>query len=276
MPKPTNPNSRKQNEPPNIFRIEQRLPFLLDNFNDSPTSHSIPTEQRRIKAFPDLPDFSASDSEGERSADTDGEEEEEEEYYSSEDERVEGNESTFRLSFKRFDMNQTSPRHEQNGDEDKGSQYVSLHLHKQTPFISFTYPAIPRYRDATYTAPHHTFTLYKQSIFPRHLIHSHSLLPIHLIRGLQNVQLKLFPPTEFFYWTLIMSGGGHFAAAVFDNRTGEIVVHKTFHRYITRRGQGGVQSALDQSKGNAKSAGATIRRYNEAALEKVALYEKER
>ncbi|POM74967.1 C2h2 finger and Ankyrin domain containing hypothetical protein, partial [Phytophthora palmivora] len=41
--------------------------------------------------------------------------------------------------------------------------------------------------------------------------------------------------------------------------------HKTFQRYTTRRKQGGAQSASDAS-GKAKSAGATLRRYNEAAL----------
>ena len=66
-------------------------------------------------------------------------------------------------------------------------------------------------------------------------------------------------------WAVLMSGGGHFAAAVFENR--RIVVSKTFHRYTTRRKQGGSQSANDQAKGKAKSAGAALRRYNERALE---------
>jgi len=47
-----------------------------------------------------------------------------------------------------------------------------------------------------------------------------------------------------------------------------VLEHKTFHRYTTRRKQGGSQSANDSAKGNAHSAGSSLRRYNEAALTK--------
>ena len=48
-----------------------------------------------------------------------------------------------------------------------------------------------------------------------------------------------------------------------------MVVHKTFHRYVVRAKRGTAQSARD-SQGNApKSAGASLRRYNEAALTQV-------
>ncbi|KAI9719593.1 MAG: hypothetical protein M1812_003364 [Candelaria pacifica] len=79
---------------------------------------------------------------------------------------------------------------------------------------------------------------------------------------------------------LCMVGGGHFAgmivslapklskrAAGGDERQATVLAHKTFHRYTTRRKQGGAQSANDSAKGAAHSAGASIRRYNEAALE---------
>ena len=66
--------------------------------------------------------------------------------------------------------------------------------------------------------------------------------------------------------TIILVSSGHFAGAVFDCKTGQPVVHKSFHRYTTRRKQGGAQSSNDKSKGKAKSAGAGIRRYNEQAL----------
>ncbi|KAF8323503.1 uncharacterized protein EI90DRAFT_3076857 [Cantharellus anzutake] len=46
----------------------------------------------------------------------------------------------------------------------------------------------------------------------------------------------------------------------------EIVAHKTFHRYTTRRKQGGSQSINDNAKGHAKSAGAMLRRYGEQSL----------
>ena len=77
---------------------------------------------------------------------------------------------------------------------------------------------------------------------------------------------------------MCMIGGGHFAAMVVSlapkagkRQGGEreavaVLEHKTFHRYTTRRKQGGSQSANDNSKGNAHSAGASIRRHNEAML----------
>ncbi|OIW30910.1 hypothetical protein CONLIGDRAFT_630815 [Coniochaeta ligniaria NRRL 30616] len=80
---------------------------------------------------------------------------------------------------------------------------------------------------------------------------------------------------------LCMIGGGHFAAMVVSlaprqskhgsssgplNREATVLAHKTFHRYTTRRKQGGSQSANDNAKGAAHSAGAGIRRYNEQAL----------
>ncbi|KAI0173782.1 hypothetical protein BJ166DRAFT_510264 [Pestalotiopsis sp. NC0098] len=80
---------------------------------------------------------------------------------------------------------------------------------------------------------------------------------------------------------LCMIGGGHFAAMIVSlaprqtkhgatsgplNREATVLAHKTFHRYTTRRKQGGSQSANDNAKGNAHSAGSSIRRYNEQAL----------
>ncbi|KAI0859058.1 hypothetical protein F4860DRAFT_281845 [Xylaria cubensis] len=82
------------------------------------------------------------------------------------------------------------------------------------------------------------------------------------------------------HFFLCMIGGGHFAAMVVSlaprqtkhgsvgpmNREATVLAHKTFHRYTTRRKQGGSQSANDNAKGNAHSAGSSIRRYNEQAL----------
>ncbi|KAI9193746.1 uncharacterized protein BJ171DRAFT_524418 [Polychytrium aggregatum] len=85
--------------------------------------------------------------------------------------------------------------------------------------------------------------------------------PAKCLKQLQEYQSKQ-PVT----WTLIMLGSGHFAGAVFDCKTGKALVHKTLHRYTTRRKQGGAQSSNDNSKGKAKSAGAQLRRYNEMAL----------
>jgi len=79
---------------------------------------------------------------------------------------------------------------------------------------------------------------------------------------------------------LCMIGGGHFAAMVVSlapkqsksggtgplTREATVLAHKTFHRYTTRRKQGGAQSANDSAKGAAHSAGSSLRRYNEQAL----------
>ncbi|KZS94374.1 hypothetical protein SISNIDRAFT_478213 [Sistotremastrum niveocremeum HHB9708] len=95
-------------------------------------------------------------------------------------------------------------------------------------------------------------------------------------------------------WSMFMVAGGHFAGLVVrvcppdeqyksededavaiakkkrkpppPKPDFEILHHKTFHRYTTRRKQGGSQSTNDKAKGNAKSAGATLRRYGEQAL----------
>ena len=50
------------------------------------------------------------------------------------------------------------------------------------------------------------------------------------------------------------------------SREATVLAHKTFHRYTTRRKQGGSQSANDSAKGAAHSAGSSLRRYNEQAL----------
>ena len=80
------------------------------------------------------------------------------------------------------------------------------------------------------------------------------------------------------HYFLCMIGGGHFAAMLVsltpkltkkygvEDRSATVIAHKTFHRYTTRRKQGGAQSANDNAKGNAHSAGSSIRRYNEGAL----------
>ena len=79
---------------------------------------------------------------------------------------------------------------------------------------------------------------------------------------------------------LCMIGGGHFAGMIVslapkigkqsagtEQRQALVIAHKTFHRYTTRRKQGGAQSSNDSAKGAAHSAGSSLRRYNEVALE---------
>ncbi|KAH1016797.1 hypothetical protein HUJ04_007966 [Dendroctonus ponderosae] len=101
---------------------------------------------------------------------------------------------------------------------------------------------------------------------------------ISLYRGVLLVDKKEEISTVNFYqrykdkcglnkqWAIIMLGGGHFAAAIFNGLSP--ILHKTFHCYTVRSGQGGTQSGKDGKSGGShpKSAGASLRRYNEQAL----------
>ncbi|KFV63392.1 Ankyrin repeat and zinc finger domain-containing protein 1 [Dryobates pubescens] len=83
--------------------------------------------------------------------------------------------------------------------------------------------------------------------------------PAELMKSLQSFNTSTC-------WVVLMMGGGHFAGAVF--RGPEMQEHKTFHRYTVRARQGTAQGLRDaQTPGSApRSAGASLRRYNEAAL----------
>lgn len=65
---------------------------------------------------------------------------------------------------------------------------------------------------------------------------------------------------------IVMAGGGHFAAGIFDFKTSRLLKHKTFHRYTVRKGQGGSQSTKDSQGKNIKSAGSWLRRQGEIKL----------
>ncbi|XP_067943431.1 tRNA endonuclease ANKZF1-like isoform X3 [Watersipora subatra] len=65
-------------------------------------------------------------------------------------------------------------------------------------------------------------------------------------------------------WIIAMMAGGHFAIAVFEGD--KVIEHKTFHRYVVRAKCGTSQSQHDKKGSHAQSAGANLRRYNEAAL----------
>ena len=76
-------------------------------------------------------------------------------------------------------------------------------------------------------------------------------------------------PSHSFRWLIVLYTSGRFAAGIFDN--GTPIQTKTFARYTTRRKQGGSQAKHDGGKGGAgkaKSAGASMRRRNEAELHK--------
>ncbi|EEP79366.1 conserved hypothetical protein [Uncinocarpus reesii 1704] len=103
----------------------------------------------------------------------------------------------------------------------------------------------------------------------------------HSNKAPQNAPLNNAPRNQAQKYFLCMIGGGHFAAMIvsaaseinknasgLEERKPTVIAHRSFHRYTTRRKQGGSQSANDAAKGAAHSAGSSLRRYNEAALEK--------
>jgi hypothetical protein len=70
---------------------------------------------------------------------------------------------------------------------------------------------------------------------------------------------------------VVLAKGGHYAAAILDMTTAPLPTathHATAHRYVVRAKAGGRQSAKDGAGGKTiKSAGSSLRRYNEAALD---------
>lgn len=132
------------------------------------------------------------------------------------------------------------------------------------------------------------FGIYKAMFTPEELSKEDSIVETIKMRQLAPIAMPKpnkdgTPPVAYTgpHIFLCMIGGGHFAAMVVSlaprqskhasstgpmNREATVLAHKTFHRYTTRRKQGGSQSANDNAKGAAHSAGAGIRRYNEQAL----------
>lgn len=147
------------------------------------------------------------------------------------------------------------------------------------PLMWFDSPKLP---DKTY------FGIYRALFTAEELEHESAIIDAIRQRQLPPISMPKLakdgnavpPPYNGRHIFLCMIGGGHFAAMVVClapkqskhgsagplNREAVVLAHKTFHRYTTRRKQGGSQSANDNAKGAAHSAGASLRRYNEQAL----------
>ncbi|KAH8662349.1 hypothetical protein BX600DRAFT_437747 [Xylariales sp. PMI_506] len=166
------------------------------------------------------------------------------------------------------------------GDDDEGA--VSKRTTRRggtPPLLWFSSPALPT---------HHYFGIYRAIFTPEEAKDEGKLVEVVKKKQLEpipapkpgadgNLPIASYKGPHIF---LCMIGGGHFAAMVVSlaprqtkhassgplNREATVLAHKTFHRYTTRRKQGGSQSANDNAKGNAHSAGSSIRRYNEQAL----------
>lgn len=149
------------------------------------------------------------------------------------------------------------------------------------PLVWFTSPQLPE---------NHYYGIYRAIFTNEELatedkildaVKSRQLDPISMPKPLTNKDGTMGPSAATYtgrHIFMCMIGGGHFAAMVVSlapkkskssaplNREATVLAHKTFHRYTTRRKQGGSQSANDNAKGTAHSAGSSLRRYNEQAL----------
>ncbi len=137
------------------------------------------------------------------------------------------------------------------------------HLNTKSGYIYFRSTVLPQGK---------VFGVYKCLFSTSQLLHA----PLEHLRSLGRPQ-----PAKS---ALFMLGGGHFAGAIVSHaaksikgnpphakespqeQAVDVVISKTFHRYTTRKKQGGSQSASDNARGKANSAGSSIRRYNEQAL----------
>lgn len=154
---------------------------------------------------------------------------------------------------------------ENNGNEDE--KFVS-HMNTHSPFVFTRSPLLDQSKG---------FGIYKA------LFSEDTLLKGTIIESLKE---STSDKHRLGLSVLLMIGGGHFAGAVISHTPKNIkgnapsktesrqeqmvnvLASKTFHRYTTRRKQGGSQSASDNARGKANSAGSSIRRYNEQALQK--------
>ncbi|XP_024534796.1 ankyrin repeat and zinc finger domain-containing protein 1-like [Selaginella moellendorffii] len=81
-------------------------------------------------------------------------------------------------------------------------------------------------------------------------------------------RLKSLVSSPKLVWVVLLAVGGHFAGVVVDIKTGVVQAHQTYHRYVVRAKAGGKQANRDATGRAPKSAGASLRRYNEMALQK--------
>ncbi|KOH00903.1 Vms1p [Saccharomyces eubayanus] len=147
--------------------------------------------------------------------------------------------------------------------EDESS--VVSHLNTQSPYIFFKSSTLPK---------NEVLGIYK-SVFSKASLSK----PYEALDSWNSQESSSMAISALF-----MVGGGHFAGAIVSHhrlnvkgnahkknetlieQAVNLLEHKTFHRYTTRRKQGGSQSAMDNAKGKANSAGSALRRYNETAL----------
>lgn len=154
---------------------------------------------------------------------------------------------------------------QKNGTEDDEEEEAISYLNTNSPFIFFKSSLISQEK---------VFGVYKSVFTEQQLLEN----PLETLNSFSK------DPIRSKKSALFMIGGGHFAGAIISHvpknikgnaanfketkqeQMSNIIESKTFHRYTTRKKQGGSQSASDNARGKANSAGSSIRRYNEQAL----------
>ncbi|TEA12814.1 VMS1-like protein [Colletotrichum sidae] len=197
---------------------------------------------------------------------------------SDEDEDDAGRKETTLKALLKKQANLAEKRNSPTPDEADGEDGTSPRQGKgKPPLVWFTSSVLPQ---------NNYFGVYRAILSGEDLRDETKLVDVIRRKQLEPLSIPRVPkdgplPTVAYkgpHFFLCMIGGGHFAAMVVSlaprqnkssgalNREATVLAHKTFHRYTTRRKQGGSQSANDNAKGAAHSAGSSLRRYNEQAL----------
>eukprot|EP00126_Sphaerothecum_destruens_P008298 Sdes_comp20168_c0_seq1m13336 len=151
---------------------------------------------------------------------------------------------------------------------DEDSQTFSS---KQTPASLFNFPSsqillkssssqlyFSVYRTILSERSKSTLSSAPSQVLPAHIRHFFSNFRIAPSHEMSEAKPQVI-------WGIFMCSSGHFAGGFFEQ--GNLIASKTFHRYVVRKKRGTSQSFHDNSTGGkAKSAGASLRRYNEAAF----------
>ena len=133
------------------------------------------------------------------------------------------------------------------------------HLNTKSPFILFGSPLVPADK---------AIGVYKAVFSPSQL--NNPTENLHFPKtgksALFMIEVAILPVPLFPTHAKHSRGNAPTTKESIQEQAVDIIQSKTFHRYTTRRKQGGSQSASDNARGKANSAGSSIRRYNEQAL----------
>jgi hypothetical protein len=85
--------------------------------------------------------------------------------------------------------------------------------------------------------PQHRIGIYKQLALPQRLSRRHQPTPQEMAHATEQVLAWLWKPrllpssVHKVYWSMFLFVAGHFSGIVVDTSTGNMIAHKTFHKY---------------------------------------------